>query len=305
MHGFAACRAWPATSPARAPRRPAPHRSTASAPGRRRAPSSRARWLRRSGCRARSSARRPAPRASRRAANRHAPSRTGSRPRLLRRRRAVPRSRTACLRAGRSGWTTPPPAMILIWLAPLRTCSRTARRTSPTPSAIAPIRPSPAQLQNISRSRAPCGRMSAWPPVCEIGKTGDEQPRPFEQPAATASRSPKSAPAASRTLVKPRCSMSRMICALCAHSSDGGCSARRDQVVRRGDDVHMRIDQARAARRGPRRRCRAPSRPRSVRRRPRQTARRRSGCGCSAAARPSRCRTAWRCGSACAAPSPG
>src|SRR3989442_15827144 len=49
-------------------------------------------------------------------------------------------------------------------------CSRTARRTSPTPSAMAPISPRPAQLQNIACERTPLGRMSAWPPVCEMGK---------------------------------------------------------------------------------------------------------------------------------------
>jgi len=48
---------------------------------------------------------------------------------------------------GSLGLLMPPPAMILTWLAPWRTCSRTARRTSPTPSAIAPIKPMPAQLQ--------------------------------------------------------------------------------------------------------------------------------------------------------------
>ena len=72
--------------------------------------------------------------------------------------------------SGSVGLLMPPPAMILIWLAPLRTCSRTARRTSPTPSAMAPISPSPAQLQNISRVRTPLGRMSAWPPVWQTGK---------------------------------------------------------------------------------------------------------------------------------------
>jgi len=64
----------------------------------------------------------------------------------------------------------PPPAITLIWLAPWRTCSRTALRTAPTPSATAPARPSPAQAQNIS-PRTPRGRMSAWPPVCVIGCT--------------------------------------------------------------------------------------------------------------------------------------
>ena len=150
------------------PRRPARRRSTASAPGTRRvgfitrAVASSIRLPcsieRTPACTARVT----------RAANRRAPSRTGWRPRLPRTAARSSSIENCVPSSGSVGLAMPPPAMILIWLAPLRTCSRTARRTSPTPSAMAPIRPSPAQVQNISRGARPwaaCrrGRRSARP----------------------------------------------------------------------------------------------------------------------------------------------
>jgi hypothetical protein len=48
---------------------------------------------------------------------------------------------------------------------------------------------------------------------------------PSNKPRLTASCKPKSAPAASRTVVKPRISMPRMMRLLWADTSEAGCSA--------------------------------------------------------------------------------
>jgi len=54
---------------------------------------------------------------------------------------------------------TPPPAMILIWLAPSINCSRTRRRTSASPSAMAEM---PACSATLSVVPAVRGRSERW-----------------------------------------------------------------------------------------------------------------------------------------------
>jgi hypothetical protein len=59
----------------------------------------------------------------------------------------------------------PPEAMILIWSTSRRSCSRTALRTSASPSAIEPIMP---MQQSIGAFHSARRRLSPWPPVCEM-----------------------------------------------------------------------------------------------------------------------------------------
>ena len=94
----------------------------------------------------------------RNAASRHAPSRRYSQPWFPHADggQFLQRILGAVNRIGRLA--TPPPAMILIWLAPWRSFARTARRTSGTPSASAGNSPTPAQVQmNFDATRPDVG----------------------------------------------------------------------------------------------------------------------------------------------------
>lgn len=60
--------------------------------------------------------------------------------------------------------------MILIWLAPSMSCSRTRRSTSASPSAIIAMPALSAALSVLCAVRGTSVRMrkSPWPDVCEI-----------------------------------------------------------------------------------------------------------------------------------------
>ncbi len=104
--------------------------------------------------------------------------------------------------------------MILIWSAPIWSCSRTAVRTLSTPSTtrVLAMRWQPQDDTGCSRSLR--GRKSPWPPVGLSGEPLTKRRGPTtapSMPSSTACFSAWSAPPASRTLVKPRRSMPRRI----------------------------------------------------------------------------------------------
>ncbi len=111
--------------------------------------------------------------------------------------------------------------MTLIWFAPSRISSRTACCTAGTPSATRPMPPVKiAQPQgspvSIRSRKSPC------PPVWLIARPEMNRRGPTNRSCSTASRRPRSAPPASRTVVKPRSSMPRMILDAAAAMKEGG-----------------------------------------------------------------------------------
>src|SRR6266545_3591394 len=102
------------------------------------------------------------------------------------------------------GEAIPPDSITLTWWAPRRSCSRAARRTSVTPSATTVM----AGVHGCwSSSARPGGRESPCPPVCDSALPPKTSLGPGSRPSATAADRPKSAPATSRTVVKPRSSI--------------------------------------------------------------------------------------------------
>ncbi len=99
--------------------------------------------------------------------------------------------------------------MILMWSAPWRSCSRTARRTSVTPSAIAMVK-TMAFSVGQPPPRSVRRRGSLCPLVWPMARPAMKSRGPGRYPRSTASRMPQSAPPVSRTVVKPRSSMARM-----------------------------------------------------------------------------------------------
>ena len=100
--------------------------------------------------------------------------------------------------------------MILMNCAPCRSSCRAARRTSSTPSATRPSAPKlPAQRFGSCVSCR--GRRSAWPPDFDSALPHTISRGPIAKPCSTASAKLNGAPPTSRTVVKPRSSMPRMI----------------------------------------------------------------------------------------------
>ena len=99
--------------------------------------------------------------------------------------------------------------MILTWSQPWRISSRTALRTSVTPSATPMVK----RMALQQWQRVPCSvrrRASLWPPVGPIARPAMNSRGPGSSPLSVASLRPQSAPPVSRTLVKPRSSMPRI-----------------------------------------------------------------------------------------------
>ena len=147
---------------------------------------------------------------------------------------------------GSVGEATPPLAMILMKSAPPLISSRQARRTSATPSHDAPERAERGAGQSVSRGvvaaaevAVPAGLATA--PCREMTRRGAVEDAPPPAP----SRSPWSAPPRSRTVVKPRISMPRMIRAAREATRHRAASRSAPRLAIAGDHMHMRVDQAR------------------------------------------------------------
>ena len=136
--------------------------------------------------------------------------------------------------------------MILIWVAPLRSSSRAARRHSDTPSAMR-ARPAPPsqQAQATTDTERVRGRKSPCPPVWLNARPDGKIRGPRTSPSSTACASPASAPPASRTVVNPRANIPSSTRAACNVTRLTGHSERCAQRLVDRNHVHMRVDQPR------------------------------------------------------------
>jgi hypothetical protein len=99
--------------------------------------------------------------------------------------------------------------MILIWLAPFISCSRTRRSISGTPSATALTPAASMWLAGVEGMRGSSWTMrkSPCPEVCEIIAPEGKMCGPSTMPWSIAVFRAKDGPPASRTVVKPRISV--------------------------------------------------------------------------------------------------
>ena len=96
----------------------------------------------------------------------------------------------------------PPEASSLICVAPFRSCSRAARRTSSAPSTISGRATRPG-IETPAWIASCCARRSPWPPVCVRTDPDGRIRGPRNIPVATARAQAGSSPPASRTVVNP------------------------------------------------------------------------------------------------------
>ena len=115
--------------------------------------------------------------------------------------------------------------MILIWSAPWRISSRTARRTSSGPSASDSVKAMALQ-QRHGGAPSVRRRGSLWPPVGPMARPEMNRRGPGRSPPSTAALMPQSAPPVSRTVVKPRSIMPRISGAARAVMSVSGMCSR-------------------------------------------------------------------------------
>src|SRR5437667_49986 len=109
---------------------------------------------------------------------------------------------------GSVGEAAPPEAITLIWVAPRRSWSRAALRTSSGPSQMMkPATSPPMPCSIVSWWGA---LQSPWPPVCERNAPLGRIRGPRSNPFATTCAHAGSSPPASRTVVKPWSSVSSM-----------------------------------------------------------------------------------------------
>ena len=111
--------------------------------------------------------------------------------------------------SGRQGTTPPQPAMILSCVAPFRRFTRDARRTSGTPSAIAPM-PNLSKLDRsptvwlwLENPASPRSRKSPCPDVWLMNEPLGKTRGPSTRPLAVARMIPNAGPPMSLTDVKP------------------------------------------------------------------------------------------------------
>ena len=116
--------------------------------------------------------------------------------------------------------------MILIWSAPWRICSRTARRTSSAPSASDMVKAMALQQRHGGGAPSVRRRESLWPPVGPMARPEMNRRGPGRSPPSTAALMPQSAPPVSRTVVKPRSIMPRISGAARAVMSVSGMFSR-------------------------------------------------------------------------------
>ena len=133
--------------------------------------------------------------------------------------------------------------MILTWSQPWRISSRTARRTSETPSAT-PIENVRALQQWQRTPKSVRRRPSLWPPVGPIARPAMNSRGPGSSPLSVASFRPQSAPPVSRTLVKPRSSILRIKSAARAVISVSGTLSRLRSHDLGQHHMHVAVDQA-------------------------------------------------------------
>src|SRR5215475_10136457 len=128
--------------------------------------------------------------------------------------------------------------MIFTWSAPWRICSRALRRASSAPSARA-MQNTMALQQPHDEPLSVRRRESLWPPVGPIARAEMKRRGPARSPLSTAALIPQSAPPVSRTVVKPRSIMARMLSAAPAAVDHGGVAGLKGPVRHLADQLAL------------------------------------------------------------------